>query len=456
MAMASSRSYLLQYKSMNVTARNTITGSSAVEIARSVERALRQGALEPGARLPTVRALAGELGVSPATVASAYRALRQRGLLVGEGRRGSAIAPAPPLGARAAAPLPPHARDLTAGNPDAALLPDLHPVLAKLDATPHLYGGDPFEPALIRLARRQLEADGLPARALAVTSGALDGIERVLQAHLRPGDRVVVEDPGFISVFDLLRALALVAVPVAVDDSGVLPDALERALASGAHALILTPRAQNPFGSALDARRAREIRRVLREFPDALLIEDDHAAGVAGAPLESVGDGRARFAFLRSVSKGYGPDLRLAILSGDPETVARVEGRQRIGMRWVSHLLQRLVVALGSDRGVASLMRRAERTYTERRNALVRALAARGVPAHGRSGMNVWIPVVEEAPALAALLERGWALAPGERFRLRTRPAIRATIATLDAADAEKLAADVAEVLAPSRRTLTV
>ncbi len=442
---------------------------------------MRQGALTPGGRLPTVRALARELRVSPATVASAYRALRQRGLLVGQGRRGSAIAPAPPLAARATAPLPAHARDLTAGNPDPALLPDLRTALDRIDTTPHLYGGEPFSPALIRVAKQQLEADGLPAQALAVVGGALDGIERVLQAHLRPGDRVVVEDPGFTSVFDLLAALSLVAVPVSVDDTGIVPDALAGALAAGANAVIVTPRAQNPFGSALDPRRARELRRVLREFPELLLIEDDHAAGVAGAPLESLCGGqerfapvraatagaerpslarprslRKRFALLRSVSKAFGPDLRLAILSGDAETVARVEGRQRMGMRWVSHLLQRLVVALATDKSVAALLRRAERSYSERRNALLRALAARGVPAHGRSGMNVWIPVAEEAPALQALLERGWALAPGERFRLRTGPAIRATIASLERRDAERLAADVAAVLAPSRRSLTV
>jgi DNA-binding transcriptional MocR family regulator len=118
---------------MNVTARKSITGTSAVEIARSVERALRQGALEPGARLPTVRALARELRVSPATVASAYRALRQRGLLVGQGRRGSAIAPAPPLAARAAAPLPPHGPDGRQPRPPASRL-------AAASATPRACG----------------------------------------------------------------------------------------------------------------------------------------------------------------------------------------------------------------------------------------------------------------------------------------------------------------------------
>ncbi len=440
---------------MNVTARHGITGTSAVEISRSVERALREGRVDPGGRLPTVRALAQGLRVSPTTVAAAYRTLRQRGLLVAAGRRGSAIAPAPPLRSRGAPAVPAHARDLADGNPDPALLPPLAPALTRLDTTPVLYGGDLHDPALLRAAARALEADAIPADHLAVTSGALDAIERVLGAHLRPGDRVIVEDPGFPSTFDLLGALGLVAVPVALDDSGPVPGELEAALRRGADALILTPRAQNPTGAALDARRARELAKVLRAHPGLLVIEDDHVVGVAGAPAFTVCQGRARFAVVRSDSKSLGPDLRVAIVSGDAETIARVEGRQRMGMRWVSHVLQRLVASLWADRGVAARLRSAEKTYTARRQALVRALAAHGIEGHARSGLNVWIPVAEEGPALAALLDAGWGLLGGERFRIESKSAIRVTIARLQPADAPRLAADIARALAPSRRTET-
>src|SRR5205809_1012358 len=126
--------------------------------------------------------------------------------------------------------------------------------------------------ALRAVARRQFDADVLPAGPLAVVGGALDGIGRVLQAQLRPGDRVALEDPGYVAVFDLVAALGLVAEPVAVDDAGPRPDALGRALGAGVEAFILTPRAQNPTGAALDAGRARELRAVLRRHPATLVV----------------------------------------------------------------------------------------------------------------------------------------------------------------------------------------
>jgi DNA-binding transcriptional MocR family regulator len=157
-----------------------------------------------------------------------------------------------------------------------------------------------------------------------------------------------------------------------------------------------------------------------------------------------------RFAIVRSVSKGLGPDLRLAVLSGDAETVARVEGRQLLGLRWVSHVLQRLVVELWSDAATARLLRRAEATYTERRRALLEALAARGVAAHGATGLNVWVPVPAEAPVLQGMLAAGYAVAPGERYRLQSPPAVRITTASLEPAEAPRVAAALAEALRPA------
>ena len=442
---------------MDVSVHKYIAGSTAVEISDSIESALREGRLAPGDRLPTVRALSRQRRVSPATVASAYRSLRERGLLVAQGRRGTRISARPPLYTRARAPVPQNAVNLAAGNPDPALLPRLAPALKRLDPQPRLYAEELMLPQLLRLSRRGFERDGIPADTLAVVGGALDGIERVLGSHLRRGDRVAVEDPAFSGVLDLLSALGLVPEPVAIDDSGPLPAALETTLRLGVQALVVTPRAQNPTGAALDPARVRALRRVLRAFPELLIIEDDHGGPMAGAPAYTLCDaGRARWAVVRSVSKSLGPDLRLAVLSGDAATVARVEGRQLLGIRWVSHLLQRLVVELWTERGMANRLKRAERTYTQRREALLAALGKHGIEARGRSGLNVWVPVPEEANVVSYLLECGWAVVAGERYRIESPPAIRITTATLEPSDTAPLAADLARALGPTGRTSEV
>lgn len=427
-----------------------ITASSAVGLVHAIETAVSRGELVPGQALPSVRALAAQVSLSPVTVASALAELRRRGVVVTEPRRGSRIGEGPPIGgALGQAPVPEGVRDLSKGNPDPTLLPDLAQALGDLALPVRLYGESAVLSELERLAAQQLRADGVPAERLCVVSGALDGIERVLQAHLRPGDHVAVEDPGYAALYDLLRAQGLALEGVPVDDRGMLAQGLRRALQAGARAVVITPRGQNPTGAALDAARARELGEVMDEHPDVLAIEDDHLGPVAGAPLHTTVGGRRRWAATRSVAKALGPDLRLAVLAGDAQTVARVQGRQQCGPGWVSHVLQRLVFALWTDRTVERQVARAGAVYAARREALVQRLAERGIAAHGASGLNVWVPVPDESAVVGALLARGWAVAAGARYRLGAGPAMRVTTATLEEAEAQRLAGDFADVLAP-------
>ncbi|MGW4177001.1 aminotransferase class I/II-fold pyridoxal phosphate-dependent enzyme [Streptomyces rubiginosohelvolus] len=432
-----------------------ISGRRASEIAASVERGVGSGDLPPGHVLPPMRELAARLEVNPNTVAAAYRTLRERGVIETAGRRGSRVRAAPASTSRGSLRIeaPPGVRDLGEGNPDPELLPDLGPALAAAaaaDAESHgLYGQAPVDPEFAAYARAALDADGVPAGRVAVTSGALDAIERALAAHLRPGDTVAVEDPGWGSVLDLVPALGLRAVPVGVDDSGPLAADVERALRSGARALVVTCRAQNPTGASVDARRARELRAVVARHPDVLLIEDDHGHAIVDLPLHPLAGATAHWAFIRSAAKAYGPDLRVATLTGDAVTVDRVEGRQRLGPGWVSRLLQRAVLHLWTSGAVDT--RAVARSYGDRRDALIQALAERGVGARGRSGMNVWVPVSDETGAVARLLHAGWAAAPGARFRLDTPQAVRLTVSPLTEADIGPLADAVAAAAGPAR-----
>lgn len=417
------------------------------------------GALAPGEKLPSMRALAAALHVSPSTVASALAELRRRGVLVSRPRSGTRVADRPPLSAsRPAAAVPAGVRDLALGNPDPALLPEMTGAVLALAATglvgppeagtfsQRLYGEAPVEPSLAALARAGFVADGVPAERIVVVSGALDGIERALAARLSPGDLVAVEDPGWPGVLDLARALGLRLAPVSVDDFGVCPEALTAALRAGARAAILTPRGQNPFGAAHDKARAAEIRELLR---DVFVVEDDHLGPVAGVPYRTAAGRSGRWAVVRSVSKWLGPDLRCAVIAGDELTLARVEGRQSLGPGWVSAILQRLAAALWERTDAHA----AAETYAARREALVASLAARGLRAHGRSGLNVWVPVTDEDAVVRALWAGGWSVAAGSSFRASASPAVRVTTAALDVSDAGALAEAIAVAVNPPVRT---
>jgi len=430
-----------------------IEADSAAELVSSVEAGVASGALMPGQRLPSVRRLAAEVGLSPVTVAAGIAELRRRGVVLTEKRRATRIGAGPPIGSsRVSPPVPAGARDLSRGNPDPALLPDLKRALSRLELPVGLYGEPAALPELLERAREQLHADGIPGESLCVVSGALDGIERVLEAHLRAGDRVAVENPGYAALFDLLRARGLSLEPVEVDELGMRPAGLRVALERGAGAAIITPRGQNPTGGVLNASRARELRAVLAKAPQTLLIEDDHLGLLAGSALNTTVTGRARWAATRSVSKALGPDLRLAVLAGDPQTVARVQGRQQCGPGWVSHILQRLVLSLWTDPAVQALVGRASATYDARRETFLSCLRRRGVRASGASGLNVWVPVDDETGVVGALLQRGWVVAPGAPYRLSdSSPAIRVTVATLREPEAARLASDLAGVLASAR-----
>ncbi|QMU77551.1 aminotransferase class I/II-fold pyridoxal phosphate-dependent enzyme [Streptacidiphilus sp. PB12-B1b] len=453
-----------------------IRGRRATEIAADVEHAVVTGVLPPEAALPPLRELAAELGVNPNTVAAAYRLLRDRGVIETAGRRGSRVRARPALTSRDAVRLavPEGVRDLAQGNPDTVLLPDLEQ--AALEAArahavrPVLYGGPALDPRLRALAEASFAADGAPvgpvgsiasvgsvwgepeegeAATVGVASGSLDAIERIFLAWLRPGDTVAVEDPGWSSLLDLLPALGLKPVPVAVDDDGPLVQDVARTLAEGARALVVTSRAQNPTGAAVGPERASDLRAVLSHHPDVLLVEDDHGHGIVDLPCRLLcagPDGRpvtAHWAVVRSAAKSLGPDLRVAVLTGDAQTLDRVRGRQRLGAGWVSHLLQRTVAALWAAEDTAP----AAASYRARRDGLLAELAARGVPARGRSGLNVWIPVSDETATVAGLLQRGWVVAAGARFRIGSPPGVRVTVSSLTEEELPRLAADVAAVL---------
>ncbi|HTJ68061.1 MAG TPA: aminotransferase class I/II-fold pyridoxal phosphate-dependent enzyme [Actinospica sp.] len=282
---------------------------------------------------------------------------------------------------------------------------------------------------------------------LVPTFGALDAVDRLLATHTRPGDKVAIEDPAWGNLLDLLASRGLTAQPMRMDDEGPNPTDLRAALAAGVRAVIVTTRAQNPYGAVVSPRRAAMLRAELAAYPDVLTIDDDHGADLTpGVPHVLCGATR-QWAYLYSASKAYGPDLRIAVLVGDEDSADRVAGHLRHTARRVSGVMQNLWATALADEKHDEVLAKAAETYAANREALISELARRGVEAHGETGLNVWIPVPDETAAATGLLARGWAVAPGSWFRVRSNPGIRVTIAGLRLDEITPLAEAVAGAL---------
>ena len=402
-------------------------------IAGVIARLVNAGEVAPGSRLPTVRELAGALGVSPATVSQAWQALARAGLIESRGRAGSFVRDAAsarlaPRMRGMAAPNDPVRLDLSRGTPDPLLLPALGPALSRVSARAETgsYQAEPVIPALAAVLRASWPSG---AESIMVVDGALDAITRTLDQVVRFGDRVVVEHPGFPPFLDLLDALGAEAVPVRLDEHGVRPDALAAALPRRPVAVLLQPRAQNPTGASMTTARAAELARVIRSTDDAddlVVIEDDHSGLISTESDVTLGTWLPdRVVHVRSFSKSHGPDLRIAGLGGPRRLIDRITARRMLGPGWTSRMLQTILLDLLTEGTSIDAVAEARRQYYTRQRALGDALRARGVAVAPADGINMWVPVLSERSALVQLAAAGIRVAAGTPF-----------LAASDAADA--------------------
>ncbi len=428
------------------TKSDKIDGSNATEISRSVERIIREGSMLPGDTLPSVRSLAEELGVSPTTVNAAYRTLRTRGLLVGGRRKGTRVSAAPPVTRRLTTTIPPGVLDLATDCPDPTQIPSVGPVLDRLDWSGPLLDED-NDPGVIALAKAQFEADGIAVSSPAIMANGVVALERALDAQVRFGDKVLVEDPCSAEILDMCRTLGLNPVPVAVDSQGPELVSFEAGLESGVRAAIVSVRAQDPTSATLSKKRATALKKALGQHPEVFVIEYDRVGECAESPLYSVhANATECWVAIRSLTYALGSSLSLCAVTGDSETLGRIEGRLRVGGQLVSPVLQRIVLGFFTD-AQAMIIEAVRETYARRREALVESLKDMGIQAWGESGQCVWVPVPEEYPVAQSLRDHGWAVMPGERFRIQSPPGIRIVTASLPERDAERLAETLASVL---------
>ena len=378
----------------------TLDRGSGVPLARQLAAAVRDhvvaGTLPVGQRLPSTRALAGDLGVSRSVTEQAYDQLTAEGWL--ESRRGSGTyvaAGAAPL--RRHRPSPPRPRRsgllrLDTGTPwidprhRAAWRRAWRDVSV---ATPPTGYDDPAGlPELrVELAGHLARTRGLTCAPdeILVTTGTIGGLSQVLAAL--PAGPVAHEDPGYRAAAEAIRAggREIRDVPAAEPVTDL----------DGCAAAYVTPAHQHPLGPVLSGADRLTLLGAARAA-DAVVLEDDYDSefryDVAPVPALATLD-RGRVAYLGTASKSVAPSMRLGWLVPPPHLLEAVNERRRRTHDSASWPVQRAFLSLLRDGYVDQVVRSARRVYAARAPRVAAALAPYGELAGPVAGMYATVPL---------------------------------------------------------------
>ncbi|MFH8290279.1 PLP-dependent aminotransferase family protein [Streptomyces sp. NPDC018059] len=376
----------------------------------ALREAVRSGRLASGTRLPSSRELAADLGVSRGLITETYEQLTAEGYLrsdrgSGTWVGGAARAAAPAV--RDRAPRPGHARvDFLPGVPDLSLFPRAawatahRRVLADL---PHHMLGYPDPRGLPRLRtvladllvrRRGVVAD--PERVV-VCSGVAQAMTLLaLALRARGHSAVGVEAPGSPEHETLIAAAGITPVGIPMDDEGVESGRLRE---RDVRAVITTPAHQFPSGIAYSARRRAELLDWARSV-DGLVVEDDYDGDFRydRAPVGALqGLDPEHVAYTGSVSKSLAPGLRLGWLLVPDGLADEVVERKRV-MDLGNPTLDQALLARFVERGDYDRhLRRCQRAYRDRRDALVAALGEH-LPGVRVTGIAAGLHVIARLP----------------------------------------------------------
>ena len=385
-------------------------GTLGAQIEDQLRRAIRDGSLKAGARIPSTRDLARQLGVSRRIVVDAYAPLAAAGyLVIRQGARPKVSEAALPreTSLEEAGLSPPVARfDLRPGAPDVSSFPRaawqraLRDAVASITDADLLYG-DPaglgeLRSALAEYLGRVRGVVTDPSRVV-VTAGysqAQGIVCRVLKA--RGARRIALENPSQPEQRRVTAASGLEIVPVGVDDGGVKVEELAR---SEADAVVLTPAHQHPTGVVLAGDRRQALLAWLRER-DAVAIEDDYDAEyrydrAAIGALQGLDPDRVVYA--GTVSKTLAPGLRLGWLAVPAQLLDQVIDGKAVA-DWGTARIEQLAFANFLKRGELDRhMRRMRAEYRRRRDVLIEELE-RVLPEAKVRGVAAGLHVPVELP----------------------------------------------------------
>ncbi|HEY1205326.1 MAG: PLP-dependent aminotransferase family protein [Bryobacteraceae bacterium] len=423
------------------------------QLSDAIKELIGVGRLERGGRLPATRELAGILGLNRTTVSAAYALLESEGLVRGHVGRGSfVLGETRPPGAGlnweqllpALAPSAPAAPDgisFSSSCPAEDLFPmeafrrSCEEVLAGTDASAVLQLGSPSGYAPLRhhlLGEARREGVARPGDDLIVTNGCQQALDLIARVLVRPGDAVIVEDPVYPGLKNvLLKAGAqLVGVPAGVD--GIDIDALERAaVRSRPRLIVTTPDFQNPTGGTLPAEARRAVLRIAR-LAGCVLVENDiygelRYEGEAAPAIKQI-DETGDTVLLRSFSKLTFPGLRVGWTIAPKALVARMADAKHLADLHSDQLSQAVLLRFAVSGRLKEHRARILAAGAERLAAVLEA-CQRWLPAGShftrpQGGMNLWVRLPEPLDAgdlLARAQREGVSYLPGRYFEVSRR-----------------------------------
>jgi DNA-binding transcriptional MocR family regulator len=444
----------------------------ADQLAGRLATRIKDRLLPPGARLPSVRQCAAQQGLSPSTVVVAYDQLLAQGLVVAERGRGYFVRS---LGAVRKATAQSTERERMAAPVNAAALirsmfqpagsrpqpgmgvlppewlesPFLGVALRRVTqpailAESSLRYGEPQGDSHLRavLADR-LQALGVPAEPghIITTVGATHALDIVSRTLLRPGDAVLVEEPGWAVEFARLAALGVRILPVPRGAQGPDLDVMQRLCEAHAPKLYVSVSVlHNPTGACLSPASAHRVLQLAQRF-GFYIVEDDTYSHIAPehATRLSVLDGLQRTIYVSGFAKILVPNWRVGYLVAPEALRERLLDTKLLGTLTTPSLLER-AVALCIEQG--HLRRHAQRVRLQLDAA--RARSAQLAQAHGcrfvaePAGLFGWVDTGVDTEVLAQrLLDQDILIAPGALFHAQRAPSTLMRInfaATQDAA----------------------
>lgn len=423
------------------------------QIAEQIKTQISNGRLPANSRLPTVRGLARSLGVTRLTVQNAYAELQADGWIEATVGRGTFVSTAvqqmslqPTVGQY----LTPDSaisdmlainqvigvRSMAMAHADPALFPvesfwqqmeRLKPEANQLLSYGPIQGDTTLRVAIVNL----LAEDNIAVTPgdILITSGAIQSISLATAAIAQPGDTVLVEQPTFLAVLNILKAQGLRPLHIAMQSDGPDLDQMEQLIKTHRPRCYYTiANFHNPTGYSISATKRQTILQLAQKY-NMLILEDDiyGKLGFAEPPPPSFKqqDVAERVLYLSSFSKMLMPGLRVGYLLMPPAWRDQLLTLRRATDLCGTSLLQRAVAHFLQDGGLKKHLRRVVPIYRERRDALLASLG-RWMPTavhwtEPQGGFSCWLTLPrQQSPGLLyrQALAHGFAFTPGEAYMI--------------------------------------